>query len=252
MNITDDVDYLEESIHYNEHIGKLFDVTVENSNLSNNSRRNRDKLKISDSLKHDISIQSLPDLQIENLDNLDMDLNMVYDKETRPLNDSASVTSDDSDDSDDSELNYSSEEDDEEGSDDESSSIHSDEYFPSQDEDDENDLSSDDSCSLPESDDDNEQYAYIHNFPVNLICLERCDGTFDELLENETMNMEELNSALFQVNIILLTYQKAFHFTHNDLHTNNIMYSNTTKRFITYKFNNEYYKVPTFGRVPNY
>lgn len=250
MNITDDLDYLEESIHYNEHIGKLFDVTIENSNASNNSRRNRDKLKISDSLKHNISIQSLPDLQIVNLDNLDMDLNMVYDKETRPLDDSASVTSDDSDDSDDSELNYSSEEDDEEeGSDDESSSIHSDEYFPSQDEDDENDLSSDDSCSLPESDNDNEQYAYIHNFPVNLICLERCDGTFDELLENETMNMEELNSALFQVNIILLTYQKAFHFTHNDLHTNNIMYSNTTKRFITYKFNNEYYKVPTFGRI---
>ena len=51
MNITDDVDYLEESILYNEHIGKLFDVTVENSNVSNNSRRNRDKLKISDSLK---------------------------------------------------------------------------------------------------------------------------------------------------------------------------------------------------------
>ena len=117
-------------------------------------------------------------------------------------------------------------------------------------EDEDDDMSSIDNNNSNYSDnDEKEQYAYIKNFPVNLICLEKCDGTFDELLDNESMNIEELNSTLFQVNMILLTYQKAFHFTHNDLHTNNIMYSNTTKQYITYKVNNEYYKVPTFGRI---
>ena len=30
-------------------------------------------------------------------------------------------------------------------------------------------------------------------------------------------------------NYDLITYQKTFHFTHNDLHTNNIMYIKTEK-----------------------
>ena len=47
--------------------------------------------------------------------------------------------------------------------------------------------------------------------------------------------------------MILTTYQKAFSFTHNDLHTNNIMYNTTDVKYIYYKKN--YYKVPTFGRI---
>ena len=49
--------------------------------------------------------------------------------------------------------------------------------------------------------------------------------------------------------MILITYQKIFNFTHNDLHTNNIMFNKTDRRFINYKFNNVYYRVPTFGRI---
>ena len=52
-----------------------------------------------------------------------------------------------------------------------------------------------------------------------------------------------------QVIMILLTYQKTFNFTHNDLHTNNIMYIQTDKEFLYYKFNNKHYKVPTCGRI---
>lgn len=47
----------------------------------------------------------------------------------------------------------------------------------------------------------------------------------------------------------LLTYQKVFHFTHNDLHTNNIMYIETDKKYIYYCYNDIYYKVPTFGKI---
>ena len=49
--------------------------------------------------------------------------------------------------------------------------------------------------------------------------------------------------------MILVTYQKCFDFTHNDLHTNNIMYIETEKTFLYYKYNNIYYKVPTFGKI---
>ena len=39
-----------------------------------------------------------------------------------------------------------------------------------------------------------------------------------------------------QLIMTLLTYQKMFDFTHNDLHTNNIMYNTTEKKFLYYKY----------------
>jgi hypothetical protein len=48
---------------------------------------------------------------------------------------------------------------------------------------------------------------------------------------------------------MLITYQKVFKLTHNDLHTNNIMYIETEKKFLIYKFNNKHYKIPTFGKI---
>ena len=54
---------------------------------------------------------------------------------------------------------------------------------------------------------------------------------------------------IIQVLAILITYQKVFNMTHNDLHSNNIMYSNTEKKYIYYKINGIYYKVPTYGRI---
>ena len=47
----------------------------------------------------------------------------------------------------------------------------------------------------------------------------------------------------------LIIYQKAFHFTHNDLHTNNIMYINTDIEYLHYEYNNKKYRVPTYGRI---
>ena len=40
-----------------------------------------------------------------------------------------------------------------------------------------------------------------------------------------------------------------FEFTHNDLHTNNIMFNKTEKKFINYYYNGKYYKVPTYGKI---
>ena len=105
------------------------------------------------------------------------------------------------------------------------------------------------SDSDSDSSDEEKEFAYIHNFPVQLICIEKCEGTFDELLEKEAINCEEGISALFQIVMMLITYQKAFHFTHNDLHTNNIMYIQTDQEFLYYKYKNDMYRVPTYGKI---
>lgn len=92
-------------------------------------------------------------------------------------------------------------------------------------------------------------YSYLHNFPVQMIFQERCVGTFDELLMKRALGTDAMVAALFQITMILLTYQKAFDFTHNDLHTNNIMYVNTSETHINYCFENTWYRVPTHGRI---
>ena len=114
--------------------------------------------------------------------------------------------------------------------------------------DDENDGSGseDDDCS---SDEDVEIMATIYNFPVHMICLEKCDGTLDDLMAADKLSDEEWRSALFQVIMTLNIYQKTFHLTHNDLHTNNIMYVNTKEKHIYYLFNKKHYKVPTYGKI---
>ena len=40
-----------------------------------------------------------------------------------------------------------------------------------------------------------------------------------------------------------------FEFTHNDLHTNNVMFIQTIQPFVYYQYNNITYKVPTFGKI---
>ena len=91
--------------------------------------------------------------------------------------------------------------------------------------------------------------ATIPNFPVQIICLENCENTFDDLILNNELTQEEWFSAFMQVIMILITYQKTFNFTHNDLHTNNVMYISTTKKYLYYRYKNKNYKVPTFGRI---
>jgi hypothetical protein len=92
-------------------------------------------------------------------------------------------------------------------------------------------------------------FATIKNFPVQLIALENCVKTLDDLIVEEKLTEGEWGSILIQVIMILITFQKAFHFTHNDLHTNNIMYVSTDKKYLYYQFKNIQYKVPTYGKI---
>ena len=103
-----------------------------------------------------------------------------------------------------------------------------------------------------ESEDESEEepiYVHIKNFPINMICLEKCQDTLDNYMIHSDIDEEEWKAIFMQIIMILLTYQKLFKFTHNDLHTNNIMYIETKKEYIYYRYNNTYYKVPTFHKI---
>ena len=89
----------------------------------------------------------------------------------------------------------------------------------------------------------------INEFPIQLIALERCKDTFDALITRDELSDEELSAIIVQILMMLITYQKVFSFTHNDLHTNNIMYIETDKQYLFYKYDDNHYKVPTFGKI---
>ena len=89
----------------------------------------------------------------------------------------------------------------------------------------------------------------IKQFPVNVIALECCENTLDSLMSEENITADIWDSIVMQLLFTLITFQKTFELTHNDLHTNNVMYIKTDQKFLYYKLNHIYYKVPTYGRI---
>jgi len=116
--------------------------------------------------------------------------------------------------------------------------------------------------SLSESSDIEDKYniyAEIDNFPVMMIAIENNKGTMDSLLDNYkevgttpgTQLWEDKWSAwLFQVLSALSVAQTILGLTHNDLHTNNIVWTNTEEEYMYYtKRSGEVFKVPTYGKL---
>lgn len=102
------------------------------------------------------------------------------------------------------------------------------------------------------SDEDSEDETIIATFPefpVQLICMENCEATLDDLIMEDELAENEWLPMLMQVIMTLIAYQNAFSFTHNDLHTNNIMFIRTKRKFLYYKVNGRMYRVPTHGRI---
>ena len=239
IDIVDELEYLYESDFFKDNLNKLFVIDEENKAngisqfLNYGSRGNKPKLTIND------------DINIDNIDNIDNDLTVqditdtdfneiIYEKTNPPVDKEISHNSDD--DSDDSEI----EEDDSEKDNDEDQEeyeYNSDEEEEEEDEDEENE------------EEETPVFAFINNFPVQTICIEKCHGTFDELLVEDNIDVDTGRSILFQIIMILITLQKCFHLTHNDLHTNNVMFVNTDIKHLYYRFNKKCYKVPTYGKI---
>jgi len=228
INVIDDIDYLQSYDFFENGLGKLFNTNIFDKDTyaqytNNNSLKNKPSLNIEDD---NVTIE-VETLEIdETLNNEKTALDLVYEND---VNDQESV-SDNSIVSDSDEDNSSNEDSDNDENDDET--------IP-------DDEDSDEDSSIEEE----PLYAYINDFPVQMICLEKCNNTFDNLLANNAIDEDQGRSALFQIIMILLTLQKAFNFTHNDLHTNNIMYDEVDYEYIYYIYNDKTYKVPTYGRI---
>jgi hypothetical protein len=102
-------------------------------------------------------------------------------------------------------------------------------------------------------------FAEMKNFPVMMIYTERSEGTMDDLLDNP----EEVGATpgtpeweltwkawIFQVLSALCVGQAMVGFTHNDLHSNNVVWSRTDLKYILYTMRDgTVFKVPTFGKI---
>ncbi len=242
VDITDDLEYLYDYDFFHTNQNKLFETDViDESMLDDDTRKNRNKIKIQG--KRKISIEKLDnsiyegvfeELTVENVNKMnninnvtinDISLNesinylrenSVKDPEEKKTNSECSSrisNTDNEDNSESSESDYS----------------------------DDSEYSSIDDCIN----------AYVYDFPCQIICLEKLESTLDECVENPEMklNNKEWESCFLQIIMILITYQKTFNFTHNDLHTNNVMFNKTEKKYLYYFYNDKYWKVPTYGKL---
>lgn len=99
----------------------------------------------------------------------------------------------------------------------------------------------------------------ISNMPVISIYQEAHEGVMDNLLDEDEIDGHERGSKewearwiawLFQVIAALTFLQSSICFTHNDLHSNNILWKKTDKKYLYYKTNDgTIWKVPTYGKI---
>lgn len=111
------------------------------------------------------------------------------------------------------------------------------------------DLSEEECLSDGSYSDEEETYCRMASFPCTAIFLEKLQGTLESLTADADLTDDEWTAALFQVTITLAYLQRTLNLTHNDLHTSNIMYSNTESKYLFYKFGGRHYRVPTYGRI---
>ena len=270
VDITDDLEYLYDYDFFHENNNILFDTDKINEALmDDDTRKNRNTIKIGDDEKLDVKeldnsiFEGLfQELTKENLKKFnknikmgDIDINnsiLDYEKQnTDKVSENSktntecssrvSDTSSENDNVSESSIDGLKNSDSEEFSEEEEDSNDDSEY--EEDSDEFTDSSSEES-------EENTVYANIYDFPCQIICLEKLENTLDVCMEEEDYEMSQKKwiACLFQVIMSLVTFQKLFNFTHNDLHTNNIMFTETDKTYLNYKYNGKHYRVPTYGR----
>jgi hypothetical protein len=266
MNIIDDIDYLKSNPQFLDKMNKTYFIespeSVEKHFSANGcgTRSNKDKIKFMDSLSNlsetdldicqlDESIEPKIDLATTEPTILESTIESIYQRE-RVVDISRNSTAT----SNNSITNYTT---DGENEGDEGDEGNDNDNEDSEEEDDNDNEDSEEYSSEENSNsnsEDEDLIITIKNFPCQLICQEKCDGTLDELFDNGEMDIEKSSSCIFQIIMTLVMYQKLFEFTHNDLHTNNIMYIDTDITHLVYHYIDENsklvkYKIPTFGKI---
>lgn len=255
VDISDEIEYLVTRDHFNKN-KELFNISQEFYDHIETAVSNKNKRRLHidrDDSNNNLNVQNLLNDAVESIDNyqnmaeinevfiasetLDAstDHNLIFESsfEKSSTEKTNSTTS-----------SYDSNSEDD--SDDNESECTDDEYS-------ENSLSDDDSEGS-DLDSDNESevpkiVAKLSDFPINMIGLECYVDTLDSYISEFDIDNDELTSILLQVIFTLIGYQKAFNFVHNDLHTNNIMYIPTDCDYVFYKYEEQNYKVKTYGKI---
>ena len=263
LNVFDDLEYLTNSDFFNKNKNILFEVNnYDHIFQDENKKKKPIKIEYNSSVKSNLSIKSFDEEIFEeifennelNSDNLkelnlceliDMTSSNILENNSKSATIKSSSTcssrtshtsSENSDDKDFEEIERESQENNKKEDNEEDNEEWED--------------IDDDDAYTNDSDIEETIEAIIPQFPVQVIGMEYCENTFDDLiLSHELKDEKEWFSALMQIIMILITYQKTFAFTHNDLHTNNVMYNTTDKKFLYYCYKKKYYKVPTFGKI---
>ena len=270
INVEDDIEYLMKSPFFNQHKNKLFTVD-EYEHLFHDGMDKKDPIKIntfetvnvsadviSDNLFADVFDNQDNCLTLDNVKDMSLDL---IDITHSPLETTQLTTTLKSGSSFSSRSSYTSNSDNHNQDNNDDADDDADDECDSKDENKSANKKNDDDVSSSGSsytgssgssgsEDEEELKATIKEFPVHVICMEKCDNTLDNLILNDRFKDDaEWFAALMQIIMILITYQKVFSLTHNDLHTNNIMYCETKLKHVFYLYKGKYYKVPTFGRI---
>jgi hypothetical protein len=122
--------------------------------------------------------------------------------------------------------------------------------------------SNSDSDSDSDSEESEESFTVnleIPNMPVILVYQECHEGTMDMLLEMDEISGFKRGSKIWekvwlawswQVVAVLGFLQKSICFTHNDLHTNNVLWRTTTEEFLYYRARDgTTWRIPTYGKI---
>ena len=239
VDVADDIEYLFDSNAFHKHKNSLFylDNTFHSDLFNYDTRNYKKKINIEDCSSNTIQLADINDIAV--LDTLFIDSSsnsiviepdLLYEgnehseRKTTRSQSSSTCSSRSSDTHNEEEYDEDEDESEEEGDEESESSMCSD--------------ASDDKIFIK-----------IPKFPVQIIALERCAKTLDSLLISDDLSDDEWSSIVIQILMILITYQKVFKLTHNDLHASNIMYVETDKQYLVYKYNDKYFKVPTFGKI---
>jgi hypothetical protein len=255
INVIDDIDYLNDSNFFKKNDKIMYELEMDDG-MNSDTRNYKKKLVFSALNDGDVDKTILQLSDISDLKELDafvsekngedlleidpelitVELNGLEKTQTKSTHSSCSSrTSNTSGEPDNESCNAS-----ESGTDDEDAERKSDDE----------EWESDSSHSSHDSyDEDDLLIAKIKKFPVQVIALEHCKTTLDEYMTSGKITPEIWDSIVLQILFSLITFQNVFGLTHNDLHTNNVMYVETDKKFLYYKLNHIYYKVPTFGKL---
>jgi hypothetical protein len=240
--VFDDLEYLKNSDFFNKNKNILYEVNnYDHIFQDENKKKKPIKIEYNSSSKSNLSIKSFDDETFEeifdddnytNLNTSNLNASNLEDlidmSSSNILENNSKTTTIKSTSTCSSRTSYTSSEnsDDKESEEEDVDELETDELekeeWEDMDEDDEEDIEETIEATIPQ-------------FPVQVIGMEYCENTFDDLiLSDELKDKNEWFSAFMQIIMILITYQKTFAFTHNDLHTNNVMYNTTDKKFLYY------------------